>query len=162
MQLYKKPSRASQYFTTAVFLLVLTGCTEKREQPIIDCKIDVHQCLQLATKQTQITINTRAVIVEQNYKITLNSMQAIDSVFLRGENMNMGRIPIILSANNDAPPAKIESHNSTQLKTKSWTYQADMFLGMCAEPKMQWSINIQYKNGQTEQALFDAYWQAPH
>lgn len=148
MQLYKKTSRATQYFIITPFLLALAACSPQPKKQAIDCKVDAHQCLQLRTENSQIEINTRAVIVEQNYKMTLTSKLAIDSIKLEGINMSMGIIPVIaeLVAESDG----------------NFIYQAEMFLGMCSEPKMQWLVTITYANGKTESTVFDSYWQAPN
>lgn len=149
MQLYKKPSRATQYFIISTFLLALTGCSPKKNNKAIDCEIDPNQCLTVSTPNTEIRLNTRAVIVEQNYEMTLSSKLPIKNVKLEGVNMSMGIIPIVIE-----PSAKV-------IGGGRYLYRANMFLGMCSEPKMQWMIKVTYNNEQVESAIFDSYWQAP-
>jgi len=147
MQLYKKQTRVKQFFTTALILLALTGCSPTSSVVQIDCSVDVSQCLKIDTKNTEIFINTKTVVVEQNYQLLVNSELPIESMELEGVNMNMGIIPVFLK----------KQPNSNEIHS----YKSELFLGMCSEPKMQWLIRIQYLNGKTETALFDAYWTLP-
>lgn len=147
MKLYKKTTIATQYFINATFLLALTACSPKQQQQIIDCKIDPDQCLQLSTENSEIQINTRAIIVEQNYKMTLSSELEIVSAKLEGINMNMGTIPVVM--------------NQLASSSDKFIYQADIFLGMCSEPNMQWLLTINYKNDNSETTTVNSYWQAP-
>lgn len=147
MQLYKKQPIATQYFINATFLLALTACSPQPQKPIIDCKIAQDQCLQLSTENSKIEINTRAIIVEQNYKMTLSASSEIASVKLEGINMNMGTIPVV---------AKLVSKSADK-----FVYQADIFLGMCSEPNMQWLLTIEYENGSSETTILASYWQPP-
>ncbi len=147
MQLYKKQTRATQYFITTTILLALMGCSPKKNEPVINCEIDANQCLTLSTENSEILINTSVVVVEQNYQLRVSSNREIESIELKGINMNMGIIPIFL-----------QQESSSEDKYK---YKADMFLGMCSEPKMQWAATITFKNGDTESTIFNSYWQAP-
>lgn len=147
MQLYKKQPIATQYFIIATFLLALAACSPKQQQQIIDCKIDPDQCLQLSTENSEIQINTRTIIVEQNYKMTFSSNSEIAGAKLEGINMNMGTIPVLM--------------NLVSTSEKKYVYQADMFLGMCSEPYMQWLLTIKYKNGTSETTTIASYWQLP-
>ena len=101
------------------------------------------------TQHSEIRLNTRAVIVEQNYEMTLSSNLPIKDVKLEGINMNMGIIPVVVEAQN-----KVGSSGQ-------FIYKGNVFLGMCSEPEMQWMIKVTFENGKTESAIFNSYWQAP-
>lgn len=149
MQLYKKQTRATQYFIISTFLLALTGCSPKQNEQTIDCEIDLNQCLTMSTQNSEIRLNTRAVIVEQNYEMTLSANLPIKNVKLEGVNMSMGIIPVVVE-----PQQKVSSAGQ-------YLYKGNLFLGMCSEPKMQWMIKVTFDNGTTESTIFNSYWQAP-
>lgn len=149
MQLYKKQTRATQYFIISTFLLALTGCSPKPNNQTTDCEIDLNQCLTMSTQHSEIRLNTRAVIVEQNYEMTLSTNLPIKDVKLEGINMNMGIIPVVVEKQK-----KVGGSGR-------FIYKGNVFLGMCSEPEMQWMIKVKFENGKTESAIFNSYWQAP-
>lgn len=149
MQLYKKPTRPTQYFIISTFLLALAGCSPKPKDTKLSCELDLNQCLTMSTQNSEIRFNTRAVIVEQNYEMTLLSKLPIKSAKLEGINMSMGIIPVVVEAQEN------------EAGSERYLYTASIFLGMCSEPKMQWMLTLTFDNGQSESTVFDSYWQAP-
>ena len=79
--------------------------------------------------------------------MTLSSNSEIVSAKLEGINMNMGTIPVVM--------------NQLDSSSNKFIYQADIFLGMCSEPNMQWLLTINYKNGKNETTIVNSYWQTP-
>ncbi len=79
--------------------------------------------------------------------MTLSARSEIASVKLEGINMNMGTIPVVTKRVSEA--------------TDKFVYQADIFLGMCSEPNMQWLLTIEYENGSNETTILASYWQPP-
>lgn len=147
MPLYKKNSIISQYFIAVLAVLALSACGENTNKAKIDCQLDTDQCLTVATKSTKIMFNTPEVIVENQYQVSIDSHAAIDRIYLQGLNMNMGQIPLVIEL--------------TQHSNDNWQYQAQLYLGMCSEPQMQWAMTVEFESGQIETAVFNAYWQMP-
>lgn len=85
----------------------------------------------LPTGNIKIQFNQKPRIEEQIFvSLTYPETTEVDSAFIEGVNMYMGKIPVLLDS--------IEAKQS-----KGW-----FMLGSCTEPSMQWRLTITLKDRQ--------------
>jgi len=122
-----------------LFLTQLSGYNKNTNVKNSTCDINSQPCLKLESARVQITFNSSQLYVEKAYSISVKTEIKIVEMYLSGENMNMGQIPIVLVKNKEG-------------------YKANLYLGLCNEPIMHWKLNIVYFDNTKEELVVTSYW----
>ena len=136
---------------TSSLVLMLSGCSDDIETSnSIDCEATPSNCTELKSPSAAIFINTDIIMVENLYSITFRSTKPIVSAELNALNMNMGIIPIVFNESTGiiTPEVKRDSYERT----------ANLYFGMCAEPRMEWLLILKFADESVETVPISSYW----
>ncbi len=144
----------TNYFSGFSDLCVDLGTRSNNYKP--DQKLD--NCLIKSTKNTNVLINAKYIMAEQNNSLLVFSKKIVNKVWLEAENMNMGQIPIFLStidhsAFTEFTEAKVDKNVNT-----FHIYRSQLLVGLCAQPVMVWTMYIRYEDNTVEQLAYKSYW----
>ncbi len=102
-----------------------------------DCHLTNGECL-FGDDDLVLTVEfMQAVVIEEEMTIrfTTAPSQIIDKAWIEGENMYMGKVPVILESRG--------YNDSTKIGVT--------FLGSCTQPKMLWRLYVQTRSTDTNQ-----------
>ena len=127
-----------------LFLLAFTACQPHTK--------DTSQLLLLQTATLQLTLSPEHAPVETPLQLRLQSQKPLRAISgeLQGISMYMGRIPLVWRQQAAEQPEALT------------TWQAELFLGACSDPNMQWQLQLilDYQDGERElhQLQFTSSW----
>ena len=110
------------------------------------CDLRDGQCILIKDNQTfTVSVTPSPIQIEEqsNINISIPNEWRLDSAWIEGMNMFMGRMLIIQ-----------ESTTSHDVETE---ILGSFFLGSCSQPKMTWKIMLKLYKGDEEQPLFLEY-----
>jgi len=139
----KKQTHIIQLVTSLLIISLVWGCNGNKSTAEVTCS---EQCLSMENQQLKILFNTKYIMVEQQYKLTITSKQPIESMYIKGTNMNMGTLPLIYTL--------LDNDNG------NFIYQSSFMLGLCSEPEMQWQLTVETEKT-TSSFDFISYWKRP-
>lgn len=134
-----------KYIIFFIFLFVIAGCNNGKSDTKRQCSESRNECLTLSKSSIDILMATDKIFVETMYPIKINSKHEIEKVIVQGVSMAMGNVPIRLE----------------QLPNGKYSYNANLMLGMCAQPKMEWQFVIETSQGEIINIPFTSYWPEP-
>lgn len=140
----KKHTHIIQIVTTLFITSLVWSCNGNKSSTEETCN---DQCISMENQQLNILFNTEYIMVEQQYKLTITSKQPIESIYIRGSNMNMGTLPLIYTLINN--------------ENGKFIYQSSFMLGLCSEPEMQWQLTVETQNNNLNVFDFVSYWEKP-
>ncbi|OFA33244.1 hypothetical protein BAE46_00585 [Glaciecola punicea] len=138
----KKPTALKMIVFASLVIIVFFGIymanVNKPLTKTTQCQLQNNACffsnetLELSVEFT----NTPVIEEELTIDFTYSSGFIIKSAWIQGNNMYMGKTPVIMQS-------------STHLDNTSGI----TFLGSCSEPKMQWQLFVELQNENTEQTI---------
>lgn len=128
--------------TILIVSITVWGCSETPLQQEFDCSKD--ECIELNKNNYSVKFNSAKLLVEQAYKISFTSPQPLSSAELHPLNMSMSYIPLVLK----------------QVKHQEgfYSYTADVFFGLCSEPKMTWALRLKSESRETIEFKITTHW----
>lgn len=135
----KKQTYIIQSLSLLLLVISVIGCDTANNKSTISCVNTPNECMKLVDGNTSVTINSPIIFVENLYQITVESNEPIKQAHIEGVNMNMGKLPLVLT------------------KTEQG-YVGKFNLGMCSEPVMKWKLTLYFGNATPKEFEFNSYW----
>lgn len=119
---------------TIIIVIGLVASTREQGNSGDYCRLESETCTVAGTPLYRVTFSPFPAVTEHPVKINLttSSPVIIESAWIEGVNMFMGRIPITLTSDNAV------------------NWQSTFFVGACSEPKMQWQLIIKTRDQQSK------------
>lgn len=138
----KKQTQPLIYVIVLLFLFILSACTAEKKPPQNICLSDQSECLVVKDPKLVIQFKTDVIVAEEPALFTIKTDQNIEKVYLRGQNMEMGTISIIITPVDNG-------------------YSGRLFLGLCSEPVMFWTLTVEFASGEQSNFEIKSYWKRP-
>ncbi len=127
------------------------GCSPAQENSFSlsepSCIEGQSQC-KISTSLGEITIafDQAYLVAEQAFNIyisTSNDSLIVDSGYMEGEDMFMGKIPLFFQLDTPTDKVPLAENNSSIARV----FSAQGFFGSCSEDKMQWRVFLSLSRG---------------
>ena len=139
------------YTLKMLIISAVLGCSPTQENSFLlsepSCIEGQSQC-KILTSLGEITIafDQAYLVAEQAFNIyvsTSNDNLIVDSGYMEGEDMFMGKIPLFFQL--DTPTDKVPRSENTTSTAR--VFSAQGFFGSCSEDKMQWRVFLSLRGG---------------